>query len=110
MEARFLVRLRVLNPNASPLNIDGTHYQVFLREQKTLSGVSAEALSITAYGEGLVELETVGGPLGSLALLRDMMADPPKRGLPYRLQAKLSVTRTLRALRIERDGLLQLNR
>ena len=110
MEARFLLQLRVLNPNSSPLNIEGMHYQVFLREQGVLSGVSAEAVSIPAYSEGMVELETVGGLLGSLALLRDLMADPPEGGLPYRLEAKLSVARTLRALRIEREGLLQLNR
>ncbi|MFN2328203.1 MAG: LEA type 2 family protein [Chromatocurvus sp.] len=110
MEARFLVQLRVLNPNASPLNIEGMHYQVFLREQKALSGVSAEAVNIPAYSEGMVELETVAGLLGSLVLLRDLMAAPPEDGLPYRLEAKLSVARTVRALRIEREGLLQLNR
>jgi len=36
-------------------------------------------------------------------------SDPPEGGLPYRLEAKLSVARALRALRIEREGILQLN-
>lgn len=110
MEARFAVQLRVINPNTVPLKIDGMHYQVYLREQKVLSGVSAEPVRIAAYGEGLVELEASAGMLGSLALLRDLMSDPPDSGLPYRLEVKLSVGGALRALRIEREGMLRLTR
>lgn len=108
MEARFAVQLRVINPNTTPLNVDGLHYRVFLRDQKALSGVSAEAVRIPAYGEGLVELEASAGMLGSLALLRDLMANPPDSGLPYRLEVKLSVGGALRALRVEREGVLRL--
>ncbi|MEQ8692603.1 MAG: LEA type 2 family protein [Pseudomonadales bacterium] len=108
MEARFAVQLRVINPNTRPLNIDGLHYQVYLREQRALSGVSAEAVRIPAYGEGLVELEASAGMLGSLALLRDLMSNPPDSGLPYRLEVKLSVGGSLRALRIDREGVLRL--
>lgn len=108
MEARFAVRLRVINPNTTPLNVDGMHYQVFLREQKVLSGVSAEPLRIPAYEEGLAELEASAGMLGSLTLVRDLMNNPPDGGLPYRLEVKLSIGGTLRALRIDREGVLRL--
>lgn len=108
MEARFLVQLRVLNPNAVPLNIDGMHYELFLREQRALSGVTAEAVRIPAYGEGKLELEAAAGMLGSLALVRNLLDNPPEGGLPYTLRAKLSMGGALRALRIQREGLLQL--
>jgi LEA14-like dessication related protein len=108
LEARFLVRLRVVNPNTVPLEIEGIHYQVYLRERQVLSGVSAEVPVIPPYAEGIVELEAAAGVLGSLALLRDLMADPPDGGLPYRLQTKLSLAGTLRALRLEKDGVLDL--
>lgn len=108
MEARFAVQLRVINPNTTPLKIDGMHYQVYLRREKVLSGVSAERVRIPAYGDGLVALEASAGMLGSLALMRDLLANPPDSGLPYRLEVKLSVHGALRALRIDREGVLRL--
>jgi LEA14-like dessication related protein len=108
MEARFLLQLRILNPNAVPLKINGIHYELLLREQRALSGVSADAVRIPAYGEGKLELEAAAGVLGSLALVRDLLANPPEQGLPYTLRAKLSVDGALRALRLERAGTLRL--
>lgn len=109
MEARFAVKLRVLNPNTLPLNVDGLHYQVYLRDERVLSGVSAEPVRIPGYGEGVVDLEASAGVLGSLALLRDLMSNPPDSGLPYRLEVKLSVDRSPRPLRIQREGMLRLS-
>lgn len=109
LEARFAVQLRVINPNTLPLNVDGLHYQVYLRDERVLSGVSAEAVRIPGYGEGVVDLEASAGVLGSLALLRDLMSNPPKSGLPYRLEVKLSVARSPRPLRIQREGMLRLS-
>ncbi|TCO75378.1 LEA type 2 family protein [Chromatocurvus halotolerans] len=109
MEARFAVQLRVLNPNTLPLNVDGLHYQVYLRDQRVLSGVSAEPVRIPGYGEDVVDLEASAGVLGSLALLRDLMSNPPQSGLPYRLEVKLSVDRSPRPLRIQREGMLRLS-
>lgn len=109
MEARFAVQLRVINPNTLPLNVDGLHYQVYLRDERVLSGVSAEPVRIPGYGEGLVDLEASAGVLGSLALLRDLMSSPPENGLPYRLELKLSVARSPRPLRIQREGILRLS-
>lgn len=109
MEARFAVQLRVLNPNTLPLNVDGLHYQVYLRDERVLSGVSAEPVRIPGYGEGVVDLEASAGVLGSLALLRDLMSNPPDSGLPYRLEVKLSVDRSPRPLRIQREGMLRLS-
>lgn len=108
MEARFLLQLRILNPNPVPLNIDGLYYELLLREQRALSGVSAEALRIPAYSEGRLELEAVAGLLGSLALVRNLLGNPPEEGLPYTLRAKLSIDGTQRALRIERAGTLRI--
>lgn len=109
MEARFALQLRVLNPNTLPLNIDGWHYQVYLRDERVLSGVSAEPVRIPGYGEDLVDLEASAGVLGSLALLRDLMSSPPESGLPYRLEVKMSVDRSPRPLRIQREGMLRLS-
>ncbi len=108
MEARFLVRLRIVNPNGIPLDIDGMSYDVFLRDNKVLSGVSNEGISIGAYSEGTAELEVAAGMFGSLALLRDLMASPVDGGLPYRLNAKISRKGLGGAIRVSREGELDL--
>lgn len=106
LEARFGLRLRVQNPNTKALPIEGLAYQVYLREKKVLSGVSSQPVTIPAYGEEIVELEAGVGMLGSLALLRDLMAEPPDSGLPYRLETKLSLGGALRALRLNSEGVI----
>lgn len=76
MEARFRVKLRVVNPNSIPLEIEGMAYEVFIRDSKILSGVSNQALKVAAYSESVAELEVAAGMFGSLALLRDLMSNP----------------------------------
>jgi hypothetical protein len=70
------------------------------------SGVSSRSVTVPAYGEETIELEASAGVLGSLALLRDLLAEPPDRGLPYRLQSKISLGGQLRAVRIRSEGTL----
>ncbi len=106
MEARFLVRLRIVNPNPISLDIDGLAYDVFLRDSKVLSGASNEEVSIDAYSEGEASLEVAAGMLGSLALIRDLISNPPDAGIPYRLNAKISRKGLGGSLRVKREGVL----
>lgn len=108
MEARFLVKLRIVNPNPIPLEIDGMAYDLSIRGSKLLSGVSNNGLRVEAYGESTAELEVAAGMLGSLALIRDLMSNPPDQGLPYKLNAKLSRKGFGSALRVSREGVLDL--
>ncbi|EAQ97480.1 Conserved secreted protein [Congregibacter litoralis KT71] len=109
LEARFLVKLRVLNPNPVPLAISGVAYDVFIRDAKILSGVSNEGINVGAYSESVAELEVAAGMLGSLTLLRDLMANPTDGALPYKLNAKLSLSGLSRAIRISREGSIDLS-
>lgn len=107
MEARFAVTLRVINPNDIALDIEGIFFEVFLREQRVLSGVSSRSARIPAFGEGTVELEASIGLLNSVRLIRDLAAESARDGLPYRLRTKLSVRNVPGSVRIEREGMLQ---
>lgn len=109
MEARFLVKLRVVNPNAIPLAVDGMSYDVFIRDSKVLSGVSNEGLKVDAYSESVAELEVAAGMFGSLALIRDLLSNPTDGGLPYKLNAKLSRSGLGGAIRVSREGIIDLN-
>lgn len=108
MEARFLVTLRITNPNAIPLEINGMAYDLSIRDSKVLSGVSSQPLRVDAYGESTAELEVAAGMLGSLALLRDLISSPPDGGLPYTLNAKLSRKGIGGAFRVRREGVIEL--
>ncbi len=46
--------------------------------------------------------------LGSLTLLRDLMTNPPDEGIPYTLKAKLSRGGISGAIRITREGRIDL--
>lgn len=110
LEARFLLRLRVVNPNPVKLDVDGLAYEVFLRDSKVLSGASNERVVIDAYSEGEAALEVAAGMFGSLSLLRDLMSNPTADAIPYRLNAKLSRRGIGGALRVSREGTIDLTR
>ena len=44
--------------------------------------------------------------LGSLALIRDLISNPPDAGIPYRLNAKISRKGLGGSLRVKREGVL----
>ena len=75
LEARFLVKLRIVNPNSIPLAIDGIAYDVSIRGSKVLSGVSNDGISVGAYSESIAELEVAAGMNEVLAYL--LSIDPP---------------------------------
>ena len=108
MEARFLVRLRIVNPNPIPLAIEGMAYEVYLRDSRVLSGVSSEGLNVSAFGESVAELEVAAGMLASLSLIRNLLTNPPDEGIPYRLNAKLARKGLGGSIRVSREGVLAL--
>ncbi|GAB5412414.1 MAG: hypothetical protein Cons2KO_00170 [Congregibacter sp.] len=110
LEARFLLRLRIVNPNDIALDVEGMAYEVFIRGSKVLTGVSNQALRVEPYSESIAELEVAAGMLDSLALIRDLLGNPPEGGLPYRLNAKISRKGILSTLRVSREGTIDLNK
>ena len=109
LEARFLLRLRIVNPNSIALEIDGLAYQVYLREKKVLAGASNQPVRIDAYSEGQAAVEVAAGMMGSLALIQDLMQNPIDGAIPYRLDAKISRKGLGGSMRVSREGLLDLS-
>jgi hypothetical protein len=83
-------------------------YEVYLRDNRILSGVSDQTLELGPFSETTARLEVAAGMLGSLALLRDLMASPPGDSIPYRLNAKLSRRGPGGTLRISREGRIEI--
>jgi LEA14-like dessication related protein len=64
LEQRYRLTLRVQNPNAVPLDVDGLSLELALNGQPFLSGVSNRAVVVPAYGEALTEIEASSTLLG----------------------------------------------
>ena len=105
-EARFLISLRVLNPNDVQLDIEGIYYELDVQGSRLLSGTSAEPVTVPAYGEAVVDVDAAASMLGSLSLVRELMSSPPDGGISYELNAKISISNWLRAVRVKREGRL----
>lgn len=56
MEARFLARIRVQNPNEAPIAYDGLSVEVDLNSRSFASGVSDAAGEVPRFGERVLEL------------------------------------------------------
>ena len=106
---RFEIGLRVINPNRSPLELQGLAYNVSLEGRRLLVGVANDLPVIAGYGEGEVRVLASVDLLGGLGLITDLMGAQERRPLRYRLEAKLDVGTLQPAIRVEHEGTLELN-
>lgn len=107
LEQRFLVGLRILNPNRDAINVSGLSYSVSLQGQKVVSGVSSNIPRIPGYGEAEVELEASTNLLAGVRVLADLMSRPAE-AIDYELEARLDVGRFALPVRIRDSGSIQL--
>jgi len=56
MEARFLCKLRVQNPNDAPIAFDGIYVDLQVRGNSFATGVSDQAGTVPRFGEVVVEV------------------------------------------------------
>jgi LEA14-like dessication related protein len=89
MEMRILVRLRVMNPNDTPIQYDGLLVDMEVRGKRFASGVSNAQGSIPRYGEALL---TVPVTAPALAVLNQALgiALNDRSPITYVISGKLS--------------------
>ena len=90
MEARFVLKLRVQNPNESALDFDGVAVDLELGGKDFASGVSDQRGSVPRFGETLVAVPVT---VPATAILRQIVGiattgKPPSK-LDYRLRGRL---------------------
>jgi LEA14-like dessication related protein len=56
MESRFLLKLRVQNPNEAPLEYDGLSVELVVGDSRIASGVSDRSGTIPRFGETVIAL------------------------------------------------------
>lgn len=91
MEVRMLVKLRVQNPNDSPIDYNGASVQLQVFGKSFASGVSDAAGTVPRFGESVVSIPVT---ISMLAIARQAMSamntgTVPDR-IPYEMSGKLS--------------------
>lgn len=89
MEGRFLVKLRVQNPNERPIDFDGLRLELDLRGQRLATGVSDERGTIPRFGETILQVP-VSVPVSALVRQAIGIAAGDAARADYRLRGRLA--------------------
>ncbi|HEY3596100.1 MAG TPA: LEA type 2 family protein [Paraburkholderia sp.] len=90
MEMRFNLKLRIQNPNDTPIDYNGISLELDLNGKSFASGVSNESGTVPRYGEALVSVPVT---IPALAAVHQVFAfaDRLQSGqIPYILRGRLS--------------------
>lgn len=107
MVPAFEIGLRIINPNASDLNLEGIVYTVSLAGHDLVKGVGKDYPVIEGYSEGVVTLTASANLLAGISFIRDMMGEPMD-ALDYEFNAKLDLGGFYPSIRISEKGTLDL--
>jgi len=91
LEQRYLVKLRVQNPNPDGLTIDGLTFDLFFNGRHLASGMSGERVYVGRFSDEIMEVRATSTAFG---LFRQLMAlsRGGARSFDYRLRGKLSLS------------------
>lgn len=89
MELRMLVKLRIINPNDTPIEYDGVFVDMEVRDKRFASGVSDARGTVPRFGEALLMVPVT---IPALAMLRQALgfAQDDTSPITYVVRGKLS--------------------
>lgn len=86
-EQKFLVQLRIQNPNDVPLGVKGMTFSLDLNGKTFATGLSNQQVTIPRFGSEVVEVEVFSGLTGIIKQLQTFAAGGPPK-FTYRLRGK----------------------
>ncbi|MBM7062898.1 LEA type 2 family protein [Pseudomonas sp. UL073] len=89
MEMRFLLKLRVQNPNDEVISYNGVALDLTVNGQPLASGVSDQRGEVPRFGESLIEVPLTISAFSAFRQAWGLSSRPPLEGLPYVLSGKL---------------------
>lgn len=93
LELRFLVKLRVQNPNGTPVDYDGAYVKLEVQDRTFATGVSDTGGTLTGFGEALVEVPVTASVLRIARQIIGMQGDAPVDQIRYKMSGKLGMHR-----------------
>ncbi len=114
MEAVFQLQLRVINPNATVLDVNGLNCDLEIDGRHFATGISRTARQVPAYGSTLIPVEVYASVLdliSSVARLIEGGASGPTQGVDYLLHGKIRLATSAlpSTLPFKKSGRLDMN-
>ncbi|MEO6423544.1 MAG: LEA type 2 family protein [Candidatus Nitrotoga sp.] len=100
---RFEIGMRVVNPNATSLNLRGMSYKIFFNDSEVVAGAANELPVVPAYGEAEFKVIATVGLLEGIRFVSELMQSKPGP-VAYRIQTKLDTGAMNPAIRIDQTG------
>jgi LEA14-like dessication related protein len=100
---KFEIGMRVVNPNATQLNLRGMSYKIFLNDYEVVEGAANELPVVLAYGEAEFKVVATVGLIEGIQFVNGLLQNASGQ-VAYRLQTKLDVGAMAPAIRIEKAG------
>jgi len=101
----FVVDLNIVNPNRTPINLNGVFYTLKLEGHRLFTGASNSLPVIEGYGEASFSLNAKPDLLSGLGLLAELFSRP-RNQIEYAIDAKLDVSGFRRNFNVYHTGLL----
>jgi LEA14-like dessication related protein len=90
LELRMLVKLRIQNPNDTPVEYDGVYVKLDVMDRTLGTGVSDERGSIPRFGESVISVPVTVSTLGAAVQALGFVFDGrPTDRVTYNLEGKL---------------------
>jgi LEA14-like dessication related protein len=89
LEMRFNVKLRVQNPNNSPVDYSGVSLQLDLNGQSFASGVSDQSGTVPRFGETVVTVPLTVPAFSAVRQAFAFAGSAEAGGIPYKIHGKL---------------------
>jgi len=99
----FEIGLHVLNPNASPLSLEGVVYTVSIQGHDVVKGVGKDFPVIEGYSEQTVKLTAAANLFAGIRLMVDLM-NSNSEDFKYEFEAKLDTGGFGRSIRVKEKG------
>lgn len=90
MELRMLVKLRVQNPNQSPIDFSGVYVELDVQDKTFATGVSSEAGTVPAFGESVIAVPVTVSVLRMVRQVIGVLDGQPVETIRYEMSGKLS--------------------
>jgi LEA14-like dessication related protein len=93
LELRLLVRLRVQNPNSTPVSYDGTYVKVEVQGKTFATGVSDVGGTLAGFSEAIVEVPVTVSMLRMVRQVIGLKDGAPTGPIRYSMSGKLGYHR-----------------
>jgi LEA14-like dessication related protein len=103
LELRMLVRLRIQNPNDTPVEYSGVSVDLDVQDRTFATGVSQESGTVAAFGESIISVPVTVSMLRMARQVMGMLDGKPVDTIRYDLRGKLGGS-SLNSLRFESQG------